>query len=85
MLTCKQVSKALEKQDYETLSPFSKAMLKFHVWWCFVCKRYNKDVMLMQDTCRHARAHDDDCCHRKDKLDDQKKNEIAEAMRRAAE
>lgn len=59
MFTCKQVSKSLAKQDYETLPWHRKLGLKLHVVLCLICGRYNRQVMLMQDTCRHYKANEE--------------------------
>ncbi len=86
MFTCKQVSKALENGDYHDL-PFWKRMgLRFHVAFCAICGRYNKQVMNVQSTCRHVREHDEkhgECCGHA--MEDSKKTElealIAEQMK----
>ncbi len=56
MLTCKSVSKSLSNGDYKDLPFLKRISLKLHVALCFVCGRYNKQVMQMQDTCRHFRS-----------------------------
>ena len=57
MFTCKQVSNSLEKQHYAELPWFKRIGLRLHVALCVVCGRYNKQVMLMQDTCHHFNEH----------------------------
>ena len=59
-LTCKQVSNQLSKEDYEKLSPFRKATLKFHVAICPVCGQYNKMVMKFQDISRNFRQKEEE-------------------------
>jgi hypothetical protein len=59
MLTCKQVSKALVEQDYERLPWRKKIALRLHVALCFVCGRYNRQVMDLQDGIRGYRAYED--------------------------
>lgn len=59
-LTCKQVSNQLSKEDYEKLSPFRKATLKFHVLICPVCGKYNRMVMKFQDMARTFRQKEDE-------------------------
>ncbi|WFB37186.1 hypothetical protein P3T73_05360 [Kiritimatiellota bacterium B12222] len=53
--TCKQVSNQLSKEDYEKLSPLDKFTLKFHVWICPICGKYNQQVMKFQDMARNFR------------------------------
>jgi IS1 family transposase len=52
MITCKSVSKALERGDYDHLSPLRKKMLKLHIRLCGMCGNYNGFVVTMQDTAR---------------------------------
>ena len=59
MLTCKSVSKALERGDYEALPPLKKKLLKFHVHLCTMCGPYNGFVMTMQDTAREYCEHEE--------------------------
>ncbi len=59
MLTCKQVSNALARQDYATLSVIQRSGLKLHVAICLVCGQYNRQVMLMQDAARVFRSRED--------------------------
>ena len=59
MFTCKQVSNALNREDYKNLSPFRRFFLKFHVKICVFCGKYNKQVMESQDMCRCYKEQDD--------------------------
>ena len=59
MLTCKQVSKALAEQDYLELPFFKRMMLRLHVGICFVCKKYNSNVMLFQDMGRAFQRYEE--------------------------
>ncbi|MGA0333759.1 MAG: hypothetical protein ACO3N7_01410 [Kiritimatiellia bacterium] len=58
--TCKQVSNHLSKEDYEKLPPFRKFTLKFHVWICPVCGKYNQQVMKFQDMARNFRKKEEE-------------------------
>jgi len=60
MLTCKQVSNALARTDYASMSWLQKTSLKFHIAICVVCGKYNRQVMLMQDAVRGYRRHEDE-------------------------
>ena len=57
MLTCKQVSEALTREDYEKFSPTRQFFLKLHVKFCFVCGKFNRQVMASQDMCRCYKEH----------------------------
>ena len=59
MLTCKQVSKALSKGDYEDLPPIRKFFLKLHVKLCIFCGKFNHQVMETQNMCRHYRTKEE--------------------------
>ncbi len=55
MWTCKQVSRSLEEQDYESLGPLEKMGLKIHVSLCCICRNYNRQRMAMHDVFRKFR------------------------------
>lgn len=75
MFTCKQVSHALSKEDYEKLSPSRKLFLKLHVKLCIFCGKFNRQVMDNQDMCRHYRQHEETCeSEEAPKLDEDKKD-----------
>jgi aerobic-type carbon monoxide dehydrogenase small subunit (CoxS/CutS family) len=59
MITCKSVSKALARGDYEKLSPLRRKMLRLHVRLCGMCRNYNGFVMTMQDTAREYNEHEE--------------------------
>ena len=59
MFTCKQVSNALHREDYEKLSPLRKFFLKLHVKLCIFCGKFNSQVMESQDMCRCFKEHED--------------------------
>ncbi len=52
MFTCKQVSRALENENYEDMTPLRKAFLRFHIAICIVCGKYNTQVMEMHKLSR---------------------------------
>ena len=60
MLTCKQVSHALSKEDYAKLPPFKRFCLKLHVRLCIICGRFNRQVMESQDMCRCYKEREDE-------------------------
>jgi hypothetical protein len=59
MLTCKQVSAALDDGDYMSLTRRKRFMLRMHVAMCIVCGKYNKQVMLFQDGIRKFLAREE--------------------------
>ena len=59
MLTCKQVSKALSKEDYAQMPPIRRFFLKLHIKLCIFCGKFNQQVMDNQDMCRHYRKKDE--------------------------
>lgn len=83
MLTCKQVSNALARQDYATLSPVSRAALQLHVALCVVCGKYNRQVMIMQDTVRAFRKQEEDHPARTDEsgLTEKDRESIRQSLR----
>ncbi len=58
--TCKQVSEHLSKEDYAKLPPFRKFTLIFHVMFCPICGKYNRQVMKFQDMARKFRKQEED-------------------------
>ena len=58
MLTCKQVSNALSKEDYRNMPPMRRFFLRLHVKLCVFCGKYNRQVMDSQDMCRCYKEHE---------------------------
>lgn len=82
MFTCKQVSKSLSENDYENLTPMKKFMLKLHVALCFVCGKFNRQVMDSQDMCRHYKQKEAELESSRPKLDENKKDQLKVLMAR---
>ena len=80
MFTCKQVSNALSKEDYEKLSPMRRLFLKLHVKLCIFCGKFNKQVMESQDMCRCFKEREEDMVYVRPKLDESKKNELKQLL-----
>ncbi len=85
MLTCKQVSTALSKEDYEKLPLLRRFFLRLHVKLCFFCGKFNQQVIESQDMCRHYKQHEDDICTHRPKLDPDKKDKLKELLASQAE
>ena len=85
MFTCKQVSNALDRDDYENLSPLRRFFLKFHVKICVFCGKYNKQVMESQDMCRCYKQQEDSLHALRPPMPDNKKealkNQLSEAQK----
>lgn len=80
MLTCKQVSNALSKEDYEKLSPMRRFFLRLHVKLCIFCGKFNKQIMQSQDMCRCYKEHEEKLEKQRPKLDPDKKNQLKELL-----
>jgi len=80
MITCKQVSNALSKEDYEKLSPMRKFFLKLHVKLCIVCGRFNRQIMDSQDMCRCYKEKEEHLHAHGPKMDDDKKEALKKLL-----
>lgn len=80
MLTCKQVSNALSKEDYEKLSPLRRFFLKLHVKLCVFCGKFNRQVMDSQDMCRCFKEREEELNRERPKLDENKKEELRKLL-----
>lgn len=76
MITCKQVSNALSREDYEKLSPMRKFFLKLHVKLCIVCGRFNRQVMESQDMCRCYKEHEAELENLRPHMDEERKEKL---------
>lgn len=85
IISCKQASNQLSKEDYEKLSPLRKLTLKFHVWICPICGKYNRQVMKFQDMARNFRKKQEeyleDDSPESPKLDADAKKRLEELMK----
>ncbi|MGC6423430.1 MAG: hypothetical protein ACON4O_00415 [Lentimonas sp.] len=80
MFTCKQVSNALAKEDYDKLPPLKRFFLKLHVKLCVFCGRFNKQVMDSQDMCRCYKDHEEHSERERPKMDSDKKEALKELL-----
>lgn len=85
MFTCKQVSNALSKEDYEKLPVLRKFFLKLHVKLCLFCGKFNGQVMQSQDMCRCYKEHEEHLEPLRPKLDAEKKEALKELLRSQAQ
>ena len=80
MFTCKQVSNALSKEDYEKMSPMRRFFLRLHVKLCIFCGKFNKQVMESQDMCRYYKQHEDELANTRPLMDPEKKDQLKELL-----
>lgn len=80
MFTCKQVSNALSKEDYEKLPPVKRFFLRLHVKLCIFCGKFNKQVMESQDMCRCYKSHEEKLADSRPKMDSEKKDQLKELL-----
>ena len=80
MLTCKQVSNALSKEDYEKLPPLRRFFLNLHVKLCVFCGKFNRQVMESQDMCRCYKEHEETLSDHRPKMDSAKKDQVRDLL-----
>lgn len=80
MFTCKQVSNALSKEDYENLPLVKRFFLKLHVKLCLICGKFNRQVMESQDMCRCYREHGEEIAQNRPTLEQNKKEELRKLL-----
>jgi hypothetical protein len=80
MFTCKQVSNALSKEDYENLTPMRRFSLKLHVKLCVFCGKFNRQVMESQDMCRCYKEHEGEVEAARPKLESGRKDALKELL-----
>jgi len=80
MLTCKQVSNALSKEDYEKMPPFKRFFLKLHIKLCIFCGKFNKQVMDSQDMCRCYKEKEELVNTERPKMEEERKAKLRELL-----
>lgn len=80
MLTCKQVSNALSKEEYDKMPPMRRFFLRLHVRLCFICGKFNRQVMDSQEMCRYYRENEEALAENRPKLADERKDELKELL-----
>ena len=82
ILTCKQAAKALADHDYMSMPWWRRVTLRMHVAMCFVCRGYNRHIMIMQDGVRKYLSREEDVLrHRSEKLSDECREKIRSCCR----
>ena len=84
MFTCKQVSNALSKEDYEQMPLLRRFILRLHVQLCVFCGIYNRQVMDSQDMCRcykeHEITNEETFVHYRPQMEPLKKDQLKELI-----
>ena len=67
MFTCKQVSSALNKNNFQDLPTWKRIFIKMHVKCCLFCGKYNTQVIDTHEMCRELikneeNSNDTECC-----------------------
>jgi predicted anti-sigma-YlaC factor YlaD len=57
MLTCKQASQVISKSLDSPLSRSDRIELKFHLFMCNACKRFNHQLRLLSSTVQRIRLN----------------------------
>ena len=88
MFTCKQVSSALDKKNFQDLPIWKRMLIKIHVKCCLFCGKYNTQVIDTHDMCREfikneEKSNHSDCCHIC--LEEDNKNAMKEKIRLSSE
>jgi hypothetical protein len=82
ILTCKQAAKALADQDYASLPWWRRVTLKFHIAMCFVCRGYNRQIMVMQDGVRKYLSREEEVLdHGTEKLSEECREKLRSCCR----
>jgi hypothetical protein len=76
MFTCKQVSNALSKEEYEKMPPMRRFFLRLHVKLCVVCGKFNRQVIDSQQMCRYYKKNEDSLAAHRPKLEDERKDQL---------
>ena len=76
MLTCKQVSNALSREDYEKIHPIKRFFLRLHVTICPFCGKFNRQLIESQKMCREFKEREEHLLSDRPLMDDDKKSEL---------
>ncbi|PDH28333.1 MAG: hypothetical protein CNE95_06995 [Puniceicoccaceae bacterium MED-G30] len=80
MLTCKQVSKVLQNEDYENLSPLRRFLLMFHIKLCAVCGKFNRQVIDSQDMCCNFKRQEESLLEKEPPMDADRKDALKKLL-----
>mgnify|MGYP001200604518 CR=1 FL=1 len=80
MITCKQVSNALSKEDYKDMPFVRRILLRLHVSLCLFCGKFNKQVIESQNMCSCYKENEDTLADLRPKMDPLKKEELSRLL-----
>lgn len=60
ILTCKQVSRTLLEEHFDKLPWHRQLAVRFHLSWCWICGKFNKQVIEMQHGIDSYISHEDE-------------------------
>ena len=80
MITCKQVSNALSKEDYKDMPFIRRIFLRLHVSLCLFCGKFNKQVIQSQNMCSCYKENEDTLAALRPKMDTLKKEELSRLL-----
>ena len=80
MITCKQVSNALSKEDYKDMPFIRRILLRLHVSLCIFCGKFNKQVIESQNMCSCYKENEETITSFRPKMDTSKKEELTKLL-----
>ena len=80
MITCKQVSNALSKEDYKDMPFIRRIFLRLHVSLCLFCGKFNKQVIESQNMCSCYKENEDSIAGLRPKMNALKKEELSQLL-----
>ena len=84
IVTCKQVSRILLEDHYRQLSWHRKLAVRFHLSWCWICGKFNRQVIEMQSGIDQYMEHEfDDPVPSNMQLSDATRERVLKAIRKS--
>ena len=80
MITCKQISNALSKKDYNDMPFMRRFFVRLHVSLCLFCGKFNKQVIESQNMCSCYKEHEDTLAVHRPKMNALKKEELSQLL-----
>lgn len=80
MLTCKQISQKLSKEDYGKLPLLKRLWIKFHIKCCLFCGKSNRQVLDSHEMYRYYKKQEHTLEPLRPKMDEQRKQQLKELL-----